>query len=646
MSTPAPVRLHGEIETPRPLRARHGLVQITGWCLAEGQPTPPAVRLATDVGVLPLTRRLDRTDVPRLHPQEPAAAHCGFYIEGRLPPGVHLARFQAQLPDGSWQVFREYTLAAEPQPFAAEVDTPLHTGTVHGRIKIGGWAYHPSGPLHELRLRYGHRDVAARLGGHRADVPRLFPGASHAAIAGFTSADFLVAGKGPLRLKARLADGTEAIARTLIEIDVATDEFHGPELNLGAKRPVLPRGATHREPVQPRVSHPWNILFVLYGDFSSNSALHVAALANAFTARGHDCVVAVTRNLESLRSHPAPAFRAALHQHAIDPGITFANGRGPDIIHGWTTRENVRRVCQEVRRRLGGRLVVHLEDNEQQILALSLGRALAELDRMSDGDLDRLVPEDLSHPHHSRRFLAEADGVTVIVDRLREFVPSHRRVHTIWPAADARFFFPRPRPDEFRRRLDAQPDTTVLFYHGNVHATNAAEVRELYAAVVQLNRDGMPVTLIRTGLDRVDFLGALAPEARRHVLTLGQIAHQHHLPPLMALADVFVQPGVPDPFNDYRFPSKLPEFFALGRPVVLPHTNLGEKVRHRIDAYVLERADADGIATAVKELRRDRDLYGALSQGAEAFAAGHFSWRRSAESLEGFYTSVIGSGPH
>ena len=31
---------------------------------------------------------------------------------------------------------------------------------------------------------------------------------------------------------------------------------------------------------------------------------------------------------------------------------------------------------------------------------------------------------------------------------------------------------------------------------------------------------------------------------------------------LLAAADVFVQPGGPSPFNDYRFPSKLPDFLA------------------------------------------------------------------------------------
>jgi glycosyltransferase involved in cell wall biosynthesis len=182
----------------------------------------------------------------------------------------------------------------------------------------------------------------------------------------------------------------------------------------------------------------------------------------------------------------------------------------------------------------------------------------------------------------------------------------------------------------------------VLFYHGNVHASNAAEVRALYAAVLQLNRAGSPVTLIRTGLDTVDFLGELAGAAAPHVLALGQIPHHRHLAPLMALADIFVQPGGPDAFNDYRFPSKLPEFFALGRPVVLPRTNLGRQVRHGTDAWVLDRADADGIAAAVDTLRQDPALRARLAEGATAFAAKQFSWPRSAEALAKFYAGLAG----
>ncbi|MDP2137548.1 MAG: glycosyltransferase, partial [Candidatus Didemnitutus sp.] len=124
------------------------------------------------------------------------------------------------------------------------------------------------------------------------------------------------------------------------------------------------------------------------------------------------------------------------------------------------------------------------------------------------------------------------------------------------------------------------------------------------------------------------------------VLSLGLISHHRHLPPLMALADIFVQPGVPDEFNNYRFPSKLPEFFSIGRPVVLPRANLGATLRHGVDAYVLDQADAAGIAAAIVELRGDPALSARLADGAVAVAAARFSWRRSAEVLASFYRTV------
>ncbi|AOS44972.1 putative glycosyl transferase [Lacunisphaera limnophila] len=632
-------RLHGEIESPRPLHARDGLVSVTGWCLLAGHAEPPAVRLATSAGALPLTARHPRRDVAAQRPREPAAAHCGFTITGRLPAGVYEARLEACLPDGSWRCFRALSLAVEPPHFRAGIELPAATGTITRRLHVEGWALRHDQPVQALSVRYGHQEISCVVGRRRPDLPAAHPGVAHAARAGFKSRTILSAGRGPVRLKARFADGSVEIARSLLQVDVATDENHAASLELAAPRiplPVAPLQPVFAQPIQTR---PLNLLFILPGSFAANSALHVAGLANELAAAGHRCAVAVAHDPSTLAHHLRPSFTALTHAQAA-AGVTFPDGRGPDVIHAWTTRENVRRLALPLAARHQARLVVHLEDNEQEILALTLRRSFAELDALDDATLDALVPPDLSHPHHSRAFLAAATGVTHITERLAEFVPAAKSRLTLTPAADARCFFPRPVPRAFRRQLGLPPRTTVLFYHGNVHAANAAEVRELYAAVLQLNRAGSSTLLLRTGLDAVDFLGPLAGEVAPHVLSLGQILHHHHLPPLMALADFFVQPGRADAFNDYRFPSKLPEFFALGRPVILPRTNLGLQLRHGVDAYVLDQAGAAGIAAAITELWRDPALRKRLGTGATAFAAQHFSWRRSAEALASFYAGL------
>lgn len=640
MSTAPAGRLTGEIESPRPLRAPGGQVVVSGWCLRAGQAEPPPLRVATEAGMLAGSTGLPRRDVPQLLPGEPAASCCGFAIEGTLPPGVHLARLEARQPDGGWELFRAFTVVVGAPPFAAAVEVPPGPGPLRQRVQVEGWALDPRQPVRALELRYGHQSIPCLTNRPRPDLEPLHPQSPHAGRAGFKSKTILSAGRGALRLKALLADGSVAIARTNLEVDIAVDENHPPGFDFGAARIDLPRSAT-RPPAGPAEAStkPARILFILPGTFSSNSALHVAALANELAATGNSCVATVPQEPETLHQHFLPAFRGVTHDEAARGRAVF-DGAAPDVIHAWTSRENVRRLAVDLKQRTGARLVVHLEDNEHELLALTLQRPFREIAALGDEELARILPPDLSHPRRSREFLAQADGITIVTERLREFVPAAKPSLLITPGADARFFYPRPVPTAFRELLDLAEDTTVLFYHGNVHAANATEVRELYAAVLQLNRAGQPVTLIRTGLDRLDFLGELAGPVAPHVLALGQILHHHHLPPLMALADVFVQPGEPDAFNDYRFPSKLPEFFALGRPVVLPRTNLGLQVRHGIDAYVLDRADAAGIARAVTELRGNVDLRTRLGHGAAGFAARHFDWRRNAAALAKFYASL------
>ena len=229
MTAPDAPTLHGEIESPRPLRAVDGKITLTGWCLIPGLPDAPPVRVVADAGTLPMSARRERPDLVLLLPGEPAAGHCGFVIEGTLPAGLHHARFEAQTPDAAWQVFKRLTLAAEPVPFAAALDEPIRSGTLRDRVKVGGWALDATSPIVALTLRYGHREIACTLNQPRPDVAAAYPAIAHTARAGFVSEDFLVAGHGPVRIRARLADGRTVVAPSNVSFSIATDENHGPE---------------------------------------------------------------------------------------------------------------------------------------------------------------------------------------------------------------------------------------------------------------------------------------------------------------------------------------------------------------------------------------------------------------------------------
>ena len=89
------------------------------------------------------------------------------------------------------------------------------------------------------------------------------------------------------------------------------------------------------------------------------------------------------------------------------------------------------------------------------------------------------------------------------------------------------------------------------------------------------------------------------------------------VPGYLALADAYVQPGAPDDFNRYRLPSKLPEFLAMGRPVILPACNLGDELADGEDALLLREGDALEIAARIEQLL-DGPALAAPPRGARA----------------------------
>lgn len=355
---------------------------------------------------------------------------------------------------------------------------------------------------------------------------------------------------------------------------------------------------------------------------------------------GHECRVAVPYNKDSLNTMGPVRFEALEFDEVREIGFGFSNARGPNLIHAWTPREVVRQFCEYARRVCPCRLFVHMEDNEWHLVSSALGRPFQELALLPSDEVDALIPPTLSHPIKGRDFLNSADGITVIIDRLAELVPPGKPVLEVWPSARQDLFAARPKQAFDRSAMGIPKNSTVIVYTGNVHWANAEEMRSLYLTVAILNREGHPTTLLRAGVDHCPFLGPDETWARCHSVELGKIPHIE-IPALLTLADILVQPGRPDAFNDYRFPSKLPEFLSVGRPVILPTTNIARHMTHRKHGYILSESNGIAIADAIREIMSDPALYRDLSVGALDFSKEHLSWSRSARKLNDFYEAML-----
>ena len=379
-----------------------------------------------------------------------------------------------------------------------------------------------------------------------------------------------------------------------------------------------------------------NILFVLYHDFSANSAVHVHNFANQLAFLGHTTAVALPKGEDTGRQLGEQRYAVRLFDDIDgDWSELFPNGCPPDIVHAWTPRENVRLFCEMLAGFCEFSLFVHLEDNEELILEANLSESFEDL-----LESDRAFPRNLSHPRKYRGFIASAAGVTLIMDRLERFVPAGKPQLVLWPGADRELFYPRPRDADLLANLGVPPRSVVFSYTGNVHSANAREVRSLYLAAAILDREGTPAVLLRTGRDYCDYLGPDSTWARKVSIDLGQVDYCE-IPNILSLADVLVQPGGDNAFNEYRLPGKLPEFFAMGRPIILPRTNVGHFVRNQEEAWVLPKVDALGIVDAVRTLAANEQMRERLSAGALEFCRSHFNWSTNAAKLEQFYFAVL-----
>ena len=440
-----------------------------------------------------------------------------------------------------------------------------------------------------------------------------------------------------------------ALLRTFPGDDALPPELRDPRLLADALAWAERREHRWREPVtspRARTSQPRriaNVLLVSHTDFSGNSAWHVLGIATELREHGLAPMIAIPDDLETAREAGDPGLPIVALDHVLAEGARFPDARGPDLVHAFTPRELVREATSAVVAGTDRPYVIHLEDNDAAILSAELGGArVDELARLPAAVLDPLVGRSRVHPLRGRRFVECAAGASLVTGRLLELVPPGMPSAVVKPGFDPAVLEPERGRAEVRAELGVDDEDFVIAYTGSVHTANAADVRGLYAAVAALRGDAHRVVLIKTGWDGPE--AAELPQLGRGIRNLGHVARSF-IPSLLGAADALVQPGAPGDFDDYRFPAKLPDFLASGRPVILPRANIGLELRDGDDALLLDRGTAEELYGAILRLRDDPGLAEAVGRRGREFALRELRWSKSADSVRALYEQVAGLEP-
>ncbi len=384
-----------------------------------------------------------------------------------------------------------------------------------------------------------------------------------------------------------------------------------------------------------------NILFVLYGDFTSNSINHIAPFTSELTRMGHSCAVAVPERVETVASVADCCFQPLLFQQVLAEPCCFPDGRAADLLHAWTPREIIRDfIFAYLAEHPETALLIHLEDGERDISATALGINSADLDLFDDHELAQRIPVAYAHPRYAECLLLIADGITVIQDKLAGLVPPLTPCVTVYPGVDLDLFRPQSPDMDLRAYLDIADDERIIVYQGGMNPIVLDEIHDLYLAIGLLNQRGYSCRLIRTGPGQPPFWHQLPAICRNHITDLGYVARER-LPELLALADVCVQPGRCNMFNDLRLPSKIPEWLAMAKPVLLPAANIAALLEDGVNCLMLHQGTPQEIAERCIWVFDHPQQAWKIGQQGRRFAEQHFCLPQQAHLLAELYQQFI-----
>jgi glycosyltransferase involved in cell wall biosynthesis len=379
-----------------------------------------------------------------------------------------------------------------------------------------------------------------------------------------------------------------------------------------------------------------NLVLANYGEIDNNSAYHILGFARELARREHDVVVAVVKSVPDGECIEQDGFRILSHRTALTSGVAFANGGRADILHVWTPREITRQFAEAFQSRDGATsLVIHLEDNEAAIFERFTGHSLDD-----SRNPDKQWSKGLIHPFFFEKFLGAAQGITTVHECVAKLVPAGQPWIELPPVLDFEFFSPdgseAPEPIDFK----PSPSTVLIGYNGNDHAASIFDVMRLYEAIDHLIDDGSDIALLRTGHILPSAYEGIAFRQGSRCTELGFV-ERPRMPGIMHCADIVVQPGDDDEFNGYRLPAKIPEYLALGLPLIMGRTNIGIELEAAKAALVVQDTSPASIASSIKWLIDHPEERQAMRGRARHFAERRFGVNAPISRLKSFYRDCI-----
>ncbi len=385
-----------------------------------------------------------------------------------------------------------------------------------------------------------------------------------------------------------------------------------------------------------------NVLMLVFNRIHQGTYWRAYHLARHLVQRGHQVsLIATSRHLRfGVRSYAqdqltlveAPDLFQGSLRSGWDPWNTWnrihwLDDRPFDIVHAFEGRPTVIYPARYAARRQNAPLVMDWCD--------WFGKGGSVEERPNPVVRAILRPVETYFEEHFRPL---ADGNTVICSTLQEKavglgVPASNLL-LLPNGADTERFRPLSR-QEARSQTGLPADAFVIGYVGTIFGRDA----QLLAQAFDLISGRLPqARLLIAGYCPLD-IAAMVQQPQR-VIQTGYLSEEK-LNQTLSSSDIFWLPLSDSNANRGRFPLKLTDYLAVGRPVIATAVGDIPKIFGDKPIGMLSNPSAASIADQTMQLYARPELRSEMGQNARHLAETKYYWGHLSERLESFYTQIL-----
>ncbi len=377
-------------------------------------------------------------------------------------------------------------------------------------------------------------------------------------------------------------------------------------------------------------------------------AMRAVATGKALAQRGHHVTVLYTRAdhnpsfrryvengvqiVESPRLYNMHPYSPFQNPWNILANLWWLMTHTYDVYHGFVPLENVG-IPWMVVRRLRPNAVYVYDQSDLIVDGGFLGsmddkRGLARLSYRLSAWTERAIKINAdAHFVMSKELVQRAIEQGVQPDRVH-LIRTGPMIYPLFPTVDVK---------TARARIGLDYPGLVLGYS----AIHMAGLEELLAGLISLVEEGYRFKVIFTGRTSSRVEKCIKERGLEKYTILSGWLNDEDFWLHLSACDILLAPLEDSPMHRYNFPSKIVNYMAVGRPIVVGDVgDAGEFVkRHGIG--IAYQGGALGLAQAIAFLGSNPDKRHAMGERARQIVAGEMSWNIIAARLEEVYASVL-----